>query len=54
MHVCIYVYLHALPLLPPAKGIDVIDFFVPQAQTGKDRACGAAVSELQHLLSSKP
>lgn len=49
MLVRIYMLFPCCPLQKESKS----SIFVPQAQTGKDCACGAAVSELQPLLSSK-
>lgn len=46
---CSYTLFPRCPLLKESASL----IPVPQAQTGEDCACGAAVSELQPLLSSK-
>lgn len=48
-YTCTYMLFCCCPLLKKETSL----IFVPQAQTGKDRACGAQISELQVLLSSK-
>lgn len=48
-YTCTYTLLPCCPLLQESTSL----IFVPQAQAGKDCACGAAGSELQALLSSK-
>lgn len=48
-YTCTYMLCPCCPLLKESTSL----IFVPQAQTGKDHACGAAVSELQAPLSSK-